>query len=610
MKLTRLLPSLIWCIAWPCSAQDTAPIPPLAEERPNIILLLTDDQGYGDLGCHGNPVIRTPHMDALAAESSQLSDYHVAPTCSPTRAALLTGHWTNRTGVWHTIMGRSMLRTNEITLAQLLKDNGYATGMFGKWHLGDNFPYRPHDRGFDLTYYHGGGGVGQTPDHWDNAYFDGHYLRNGVPEPAKGYCTDVFFEQANRFIRECAKARKPFFAYISTNAPHGPLHCPEKYLKLYPDQTANLQAFFGMITNIDDNLGKTRALLKELGIEENTILIFSTDNGSADGAKFYNAGMRGAKGSEYDGGHRVPFFLHWPKGGMDRKHVRDEITHAVDIVPTLLDMTGATPPEGYGFDGVSIRPLLDPTSKADWPERFLITDSQRVVDPIKWRKSSVMGNRWRLVNGTELYDIKADPGQEKDVAAEHPEQVAKMRAFYEAWWAELEPSFSETTEIHVGHPAAPTVTLTAHDWLETPQAPPWQQAQIRWGGREGRGGQYDQAKFQGHWAVKVVESGSYEIRVMRYPAEANTPIRAAMPPGENVPGATRAYRCTKGLAFPFTAAALRINGKELARKPVTDKDTAITFTAELEKGSIQLAPVFLTEAGGEIGAYYTIVTKQ
>mgnify|MGYP000915247155 FL=1 len=181
-----------------------------AGERPNVVFVITDDQGYGDLGCTGNPIIKTPHIDKLAGESSQLTDYHVAPTCSPTRAALITGHWTDRTGVWHTVNGRSMLRENEVTLGQLLKDHGYATGMFGKWHLGDNFPYRPEDRGFTEVYRHGGGGVGQRPDLWDNAYFDGHYFHNGRIVPAKGFCTDVFFEQARGFIRDCVRQRRPF----------------------------------------------------------------------------------------------------------------------------------------------------------------------------------------------------------------------------------------------------------------------------------------------------------------------------------------------------------------------------------------------------------------
>ncbi|MFT6863271.1 MAG: arylsulfatase A-like enzyme, partial [Akkermansiaceae bacterium] len=214
-----------------------------AQDRPNVVIVITDDQGYGDLACHGNPVIKTPNLDKLYSESTVLTDYHVAPTCSPSRAALLTGHWTNRTGVWHTIQGRSMIRENEITLGQhFAKD--YATAMFGKWHLGDNFPYRPEDRGFEEVYRHGGGGVGQTPDLWDNSYFDGSYFHNGKIVPAKGYCTDVFFRKAQDFIKAKAATKEPFLAYISTNAPHGPLHCPQKYLDMYQDQKADIAAFF------------------------------------------------------------------------------------------------------------------------------------------------------------------------------------------------------------------------------------------------------------------------------------------------------------------------------------------------------------------------------
>jgi arylsulfatase A-like enzyme len=405
----------------------------------NIVLVITDDQGYGDLGHTGNAVIKTPHLDALAAASSQLTDYHVAPTCSPTRAALLTGHWANRTGVWHTINGRSMLRENEVTLGQMLKDAGYATGMFGKWHLGDNYPYRPEDRGFTEVYRHGGGGVGQTPDLWDNAYFDGRYFHNGKVVAAKGFCTDVFFSEARRFIREQAAKKQPFFAYISPNAPHGPLHAPQKYLDMYAGQPPTIASFFGMITNIDDNVGATRALLKELGIEKDTLFVFTTDNGTATGAKVFNAGMRGSKGSEYEGGHRVPFIAHWPAAGWDEKHVNDTLCHAVDIAPTLLEIADAKKPESVTFDGMSIRPLLDPSDNTDdWPhERMLVTDSQRVRDPIKWKQTAVMSGKWRLVNGKELYDIGSDPGQQRNVISDHLAQAEKMRAFYEAWWTEL-----------------------------------------------------------------------------------------------------------------------------------------------------------------------------
>ena len=395
--------------------------------------------------------------------------------------------------VWHTVNGRSMLREDEITLAQMLKDAGYATGMFGKWHLGDNYPYRAEDRGFTEVYRHGGGGVGQTPDVWDNAYFDGSYFHNGKIEAAKGFCTDVFFEKGNAFIKDCAQKKKPFFAYIVTNAPHGPLHTPQKYLDLYKGQSDAIAAFFGMITNIDDNVGATRKLLEDLGIADDTIFIFTTDNGTATGEKVFNAGMRGKKGSAYDGGHRVPFYVHWPAGGMNRKHVQKTLTHVVDVVPTLLEMTSVNAPAGVGFDGISVRALLDPDKNVDWPDRFVITDSQRVRDPIKWKTSSVMSERFRLINGKELYDIDQDPGQKNDIAADHPEQVQRMRAFYEEWWAELEPTFARTTEIYLGHPEHPVVSLTGHDWIQK-SGPPWNQRHIRNGVAPKSG------RHQGHWA--------------------------------------------------------------------------------------------------------------
>ena len=419
-------------------------------KTPNVVIVISDDQGYGDLGCTGNSIIKTPNIDHLASESSGLSDYHVAPTCSPTRCSFLTGHWTNRTGVWHTIMGRSMLRENEVTVGQMFSDAGYDTGMFGKWHLGDNYPYRAEDRGFTEVYRHGGGGIGQTPDLWDNAYFDGSYFHNGEIVPAKGFCTDVFFEQANAFISKCAKQEKPFFAYISTNAPHKPLHCPPKYLEMYEGQSHNIAAFYGMITNIDDNVGKTRQLINDLGVADDTIFIFTTDNGTASGAKVFNAGMRDGKGSPYEGGHRVPFFVHWPAGGLTKQHDVNELTHAVDVVPTLLEMTGVKKPEVVKFDGVSIADLLHPTKDVDWPKRFVISDSQRVRDPIKWRSSSVMTGKYRLVNRKELYNVATDPGQKSNIADKHPEVVAEMREFYERWWAELKPTFAQTTEIFLG----------------------------------------------------------------------------------------------------------------------------------------------------------------
>ena len=578
----------------------------VAAEFPNVVIVISDDQGYGDLGCTGNPIIKTPNIDQLASESSGLSDYHVAPTCSPTRCSFLTGHWTNRTGVWHTIMGRSMLRENEVTVGQMFSDAGYETGMFGKWHLGDNYPYRPEDRGFTEVYRHGGGGIGQTPDLWDNAYFDGSYFHNGDIVPAKGYCTDVFFAQANTFISKCAKQEKPFLAYISTNAPHKPLHCPPKYLEMYDGQSENIAAFYGMITNIDDNVGKTRQLIKDLGIADNTIFIFTTDNGTASGAKVYNAGMRAGKGSPYEGGHRVPFFVHWPAGGLTKQYDVNELTHAVDVVPTLLEMTGVKKPDGVKFDGVSIADLLDPTKEVDWPKRFVISDSQRVRDPIKWRGSSVMTGKYRLVNRKELYDVASDPGQKNNIADKHPEIVAEMREFYEGWWAELQPTFSQTTEIYLGHPEHPVVSLTAHDWIQEIY-PPWHQGSIREADRQPAKGDA-KLKHLGYWAVNVIQDGKYRVSLRRWPVESEAAINAGLPAGKNVPGPAQAFRSVPGNAIGATHAVLRIDDQDLDRKPVTEGATEVSFITDLKEGSHQLAPVFEIQEG-ELGAYYVVVTS-
>ena len=594
-----------------------APAPTTGTRPPNIVLVMTDDQGYGDLGFTGNPVVKTPHLDALAAASSRLTDFHVAPTCSPTRAALLTGHWTNRTGAWHTVNGRSMLREDELTLGRLLSDHGYATGMFGKWHLGDNFPYRPEDRGFAEVYRHGGGGVGQTPDRWDNAYFDGQYVHNGEVVAAEGFCTDVFFGAAHRFIREQAAVGRPFLAYIAPNAPHTPLHAPADYLAMYPDLPRPLAAFYAMITNIDDNVGATRALLRELGIDRDTLFIFTTDNGTATGETVFNAGMRGKKGSEYEGGHRVPFFAHWPAAGWDRSHERDVLTHAVDIVPTLLAVCEAAVPAGLRFDGRSLVPLLDPNGDVSgWPcDRVLVTDSQRLRDPVKWKQTAVMSGSWRLVNGRELYDVSLDPGQARNVAAEHPEQVAALTAAYDAWWDELEPTFARTTEIHLGHPDHPVVRLTSHDWIQE-TVPPWNQGQIRAAdGWSGGGGTSDDGaaarhagRHVGHWAVLVCRPGRYEIAVRRWPVEADTPISAPLPAGVDVAGATRAFRARPGVGIPAVAATLRIDGHDVETRPLAPDDRAVAFQVDLAAGSHRLAPVFTTGAGDEVGCYYAVVT--
>lgn len=570
----------------------------LLAKAPNIVLVITDDQGYGDLSCHGNPVLKTPHLDALHAESVRLTDYHVAPTCAPTRSALITGHWTNRTGVWHTIMGRSMLRANEVTIGTLLSKAGYSTAMFGKWHLGDNYPYRPEDRGFQEVLRHGGGGVGQTPDYWDNAYFDGSYWHNGIPEQVKGFCTDVFFDYAIQYIASRRNREQPFFVYLCTNAPHGPMHAPEEKSRPYQELGTGLANFYGMIGNIDDNVGRLRHYLRENDLEENTIFIFTTDNGTSSGANVFNDEMRGRKGSEYDGGHRVPFFIHWPAGGLVGGRDVSTITSYVDIVPTLLDLCGVPAPAAIRFDGQTVRPLLYNDSSVAWPDRIIVTDSQRVRDPIKWRKSAVMTDQYRLINGKELYDIRVDRSQKSDIAPEHPGVVKRLQAFYDEWWAELEPTFAQTTEIYLGHPEAQSVRMTAHDWIADGSTP-WNQRAIRNGERR--------ENLTGYWAVKIIEAGDYEVELRRWPREVDKPITASLPPGEPVPGAT-AFRVAPGVAFPAVSALLKLGGQTLSM-PVEAGASSVTFRLPLAAGTDELWAKFIDAEGNKMGAYYAYVRK-
>ncbi len=559
-----------------------------------MVLVLTDDQGYGDLGCLGNPIIQTPNIDSLYRQSVRLTDFHVGPTCAPTRAALMTGRYCNRTGVWHTVMGRSLLRRDEVTMADVFAAGGYRTGIFGKWHLGDNCPFRPQERGFQEVLVHGGGGVGQTPDYWGNHYFDDTYWHNGVPEKQKGYCTDVWFDAALRFIE--ASRDRPFFAYIATNAPHSPYNVAEKYRSLYAGKDVPNANFYGMITNIDENVGRLVGRLKALGLEENTILIFMTDNGTAagfQGKRGFNAGMRGTKGSEYDGGHRVPCFLRWPAGGFGGGKDIGRPTAHIDLLPTLIALCGLPKPKDVQFDGANLAPLFKDAG-ADWPDRILVTDSQRIEHPQKWRKCAVMTDRWRLVNGKELYDIHADPGQKKDVADEHSDVVQRLRRAYEDWWTGVSQRFEEYCEIVIGsdkekgshrrnraggdpNPAR----LTCHDWHGGAE-PPWNQTHILKG-----------EPSNGFWAVEVAQAGEYEFALRRWPREVDQPITAALPGGQAIQAST----------------ARLVIGEIDLTAPVGAEAKEVVFRTSLKPGKMRLQTWLTAEDGTSHGAYFVDVTR-
>ncbi|HHF42587.1 MAG TPA: N-acetylgalactosamine-4-sulfatase, partial [Candidatus Aminicenantes bacterium] len=427
------------------------------KKRPNVILILVDDLGYGDLSCHGNPVVKTPNIDHLYHQSARLTNFHVDPTCSPTRASLLTGRYSSRAGVWHTIMGRSILPKDEVTMAEIFSRNGYKTGIFGKWHLGDNAPFRACDRGFAESLVLGGGAIGNTPDYWDNDYFDDFYSHNGTWEKQSGYCTDVFFKAAMNFIE--GVAGQPFFCYLPTNVVHWPHNVAEDYTKPYRGLVPDTRAtFYGMLSNLDENIGKLLQFLKAKGLDKDTILIFMSDNGTSFGAEFdrqgfvtkgYNAGMRSHKGSVYEGGHRVPCFIRWPGGGIPSGRDIQGLAAHIDILPTLIDLCGLDVEKDLIFDGLPLSPFLK-DNNYKWPERTLIIHNQRVDIPIKGKDYVVMTSIWRLVNGKELYNIREDPGQHRDLSKQYPEVVKKLNEDYEQWWNDISRRFNEYIWIPVG----------------------------------------------------------------------------------------------------------------------------------------------------------------
>jgi arylsulfatase B len=377
------------------------------------------------------------------------------------------------------------------------------------------------------------------------------------------------------------------------------MHSPEKFSAPYTKQGVNLGNFFGMIANIDHNVGQMRAFLKKKGLAENTIFIFTTDNGTSSGANVHNNGMRGRKGSEYDGGHRVPFFMHWPKGGLNKGRDVNMITSYVDIVPTLIDYCDVPSPKGVKFDGVNIRPLIE-GKKSNWPDRILITDSQRVRDPIKWRKSSVMTDQWRLVNGKELYDINADPGQKKNIASANSKVVSRLTKFYDAWWKEIVPTFGKPTAIYLGAdaPLANPVTLTCHDWIADGSTP-WNQRHIR--NAEKKPGN------TGFWAVDVKRAGEYTVELRRWPKESGATITAELKAGADVPGVTP-FRAVPGKFFGATKAHLKLGGQDLTL-PVKQGAKSVTFKLKLKPGRDELWAKFTDADDVPMGAFYAYVTK-
>ena len=494
------------------------------DDRPNVLLILTDDQGYGDLGCHGNEKIRTPHLDRLAGESVEFTQFLVCPNCSPTRASILTGRYNYRTGVTEVTRGRHLMHADELTIAEVLGNAGYRTGIFGKWHLGDNFPMRPTDQGFQVALVHKGGGIGQAAGPPGNTYFDPILEHNNESKKFRGYCDDIFTDAAIKFIE--SNSPRPFFACLATNLPHLPLQVPD--VRAEPYRKMGLHELnarvYGMITNIDANVGRLLAKLKQLDLETSTLVIFLSDNGPRTRRTKndmypdrYVSGLRGTKTSVYENGIRVPFFIRWP-GTLPAGEKVGIMAGHIDVLPTLLEVCKIAKPEKVKLDGHSLIPVIHGES-VHWSQRNLYFQWHSGPVPFPYVHFAVRSQNYKLVQPQdnphailahpsrdelkrmlatlELYDIQNDPSELNNIAERHPGIVDRMLASYEHWFSDVtsDRDFHHPQRIILGSRFQNPVTLSRFEW-RGPRA----DTQL---------GSWDSQL--GHWEVEVAQAGRYQI---------------------------------------------------------------------------------------------------
>ena len=493
-----------------------------AATRPNIIVVMPDDMGYGDLGATGNPVIRTPNLDRFAKESSHLTNFYVSPVCSPTRACLMTGRYNYRTRVIDTFKGRSMMDPAEVTIAEVLGDAGYATGIFGKWHLGDNYPMRPQDQGFDEVLVHRGGGLAQPSEPIENnrRYTDPILFRNGEQVQTEGYCTDVYFDAAIEFMESSRKDGKPFFVYLPPNAPHGPYHdVPEDLLDHYKsvdldpvlldnrskEHRDTVARVYAMVENIDQNFGKLEEYLARNGLRDNTLVIFLTDNGP--NTKRYVGPFREMKSWVHEGGIHTVFVARWP-AGIKVKTKSTQIAAHIDIMPTVLAAAGIEPPKNVRLDGRNVLPLLDGTQDVDWADRTLFLQTHRGDAPVMFHHFAARGQNWKLVHPTgfrheampedvpfELYRINEDRSESMDLIDQHPMQLQELKSQYQRWFQDVSTTRNDNyapPRIVIGSDEETKTDLSIQDWrVEDSQG---------WG-------------TGGKWKVEIIHAGPYEASV-------------------------------------------------------------------------------------------------
>ena len=557
-----------------------------APSKPNVIVIMTDDQG-NNVGYEGNPHVRTPHMDKMAGEAVRLTNFHQMPMCTASRAALMTGKYAEQTGAWRTSLGRTLMRTDNFTLAEAFKANGYATGHFGKWHLGDAWPMRPQDQGFDEVVGLRCGAVGQIADYWGNDYFDDTYYHNGVATKYEGYCTDVFFNETMRYVKGVKD--KPFFVYLAPNVTHLPLQVADHYKQHHVDNGVNekLAVFYGMVDNLDENVGRLSAFLKREGLDENTIILFTTDDGTQGAAisqteKPWFKGMRGTKGSREEGGHRVFCFLRWPVGLESGEN--ETIISVLDAYPTLLDLCGLKMPNDVKVEGRSFKPYLTEPLDPEDDDRMLFFyyfSPKNLDDRDKYL--CVIWKNWRMLGEGQLYDVEKDRMQENDVSAEHPEVVQRMEAAFQAYHARGKELVREPVRFVFGGVGSPAIEITGQDmyWIpESKGGQPFKQSAPR-----------DLIQAHGPYKVRMARDGKYKFTLSRYPLYTDMPM--------SIGG--RKFKQDHAIR----KARISIAGKT-QEKPVAPEDTRAAFVLNLKAGDSDLDTALLGDGKDGIAYFVTV----
>lgn len=575
-------------------------------KKKNIVMIVTDDQGYGDFEATGNPYLRTPNLNNLYDQSVRLQDFHTDPMCAPTRAGLMSGCYSFGVGVFSTLNGRYYMRDNVKTIAEYFKDGGYRTGLFGKWHLGDTFPYRPEDRGFDTVASFGGGVIGETPDYWNNDYFDDTYRYKGVNKKFEGYCTDIWFNLALGFVEDSKE--DPFLCYIPTNAPHNPCNVDPKYSDYYRDlgieeERAN---FYGMLSNIDENVGKFMEKLSEMGKLDDTIFVFFGDNGSSKGCSTderdfvksgFNPGMRGKKASAYEGSHRNLCMITTPNNILGKSRDVFGTTSQIDILPTFIDLCGLEK-GSKKFDGISLYDELASNKRHINKDRELVVHCMQRDIPEKYKDYSVLKNRWRLVkpyytgkHSAELYDLNIDPSERDNVAKKYPQIVSSLNDIYETWWDKRYVSALPCSRIPLT--LDKEVSITCHAWHEGKKYC-YDQNQIRVG-----------VDDNGFWSLSVLEDCIYQFELRRWPRETNLKLREGCP---EISKTKRTHLRPEGRVYKIKSAIIDIQDVHDSKNIELD-DYSVIFNVALVKGLANLRTSFVMEDESRIGSYYVYIQK-